>query len=382
MHTGTIDPDANIAKLARRVTKKCTIIPHQWIAQVEDVLVEIQERSYVYSYSEDDGEEGEAAHMDMDMNIHNDDDQELNDVMSHRDSIVDSILESFYGGVHDQILASAEILSQCRNIKNLEHFVHHQQLMSALTRIISDQSSYSIQLTLNICSVFLAISNIEDLHPQLSQFRVGSLIMKVIGYEVTRAENARGKKKKESQHHSIIHTNLLILTRLSKDESVLHKMMKKDLLGVMRDCLAMDSLAPDIQACTIFLLHRASSFSETREFCNDDGNRVLFRVMESLVEGYSSANNALGLVYNLSFDPECRDTIIASNIVECLPQLLRKSDTVNLAMGILYHLSSEEERCQKLYNADIVSILMQMVQRCIGKGLIDQNLNATLVNVR
>jgi Kinesin-associated protein (KAP) len=78
-----------------------------------------------------------------------------------------------------KIQGTAQILSLCTQVANLEHLVQDQTLMGALTRVLNEEYKKSVELCYNIMRAFLAFSNFAEMHPILANFRVGNITMKV-----------------------------------------------------------------------------------------------------------------------------------------------------------------------------------------------------------
>jgi Kinesin-associated protein (KAP) len=78
-----------------------------------------------------------------------------------------------------KIQGTAQILSLCTQVSNLEHLVQDQTLMGALTRVLNEEYKKSVVLCYNIMRAFLAFSNFAEMHPILANFRVGNITMKV-----------------------------------------------------------------------------------------------------------------------------------------------------------------------------------------------------------
>ena len=358
MHTQTIDDNVDISKLARKVLKKCKYIPDQWISQVEDVLVEIQERG--------NGNDEECSAMD------------LGEAVTNR---LDHILELFYGDNKEQIDATLQVLSMCRDVNNLEVIAQHHQIVSALTRILGDQTIYSVDLTFNISKIFLALSNYEELHPVLLKYKVGSITMSVVRQECTRVKNANDEgdgrgvvSARQKRHYAVLYMNLSILIRLSDDIDVLQKMMKKGLFGIIIACFMLD-LPKLPQECALFLLQRASIFGETAEEFTDKYCLLNERLVYLLpIIDKHGENQVLSIMYNLSFDRGCRYQLITSG----LRDILHKSLDNPLAMTLLYQLTIDREHRQFLLNTQLKHFLLDTISEDVA---VSKEHAAVLVNV-
>jgi len=55
----------------------------------------------------------------------------------------------------------------------LEVLIQNMQLMSALSRVLADDYKRSMELSYNLCSIFLALSNFMEMHTILGNYRIG-----------------------------------------------------------------------------------------------------------------------------------------------------------------------------------------------------------------
>lgn len=102
-------------------------------------------------------------------------------------------------GIAAQIRGTGMVLQLCRSVANLENLVQNKTVMSALTRVLKDESKKSVDLTYNIlrfntcdfdCErihsdhfrffrIFLAFSNFAEMHALMMDSYIGMHTMKV-----------------------------------------------------------------------------------------------------------------------------------------------------------------------------------------------------------
>lgn len=72
--------------------------------------------------------------------------------------------------------------------------------MSALSRVLREEWKRSIELSTNIVFTFFSFSTYNEFHPIILQYKIGSLCMDVIDYELKRfdqwKDNIEGKNSK------------------------------------------------------------------------------------------------------------------------------------------------------------------------------------------
>lgn len=74
-----------------------------------------------------------------------------------------------------------------------------EALLSALSRVLREEWKRSIELSTNIVYTFFCFSTYLEFHPVIIQYKIGSLCMDVIDYELKRydqwKEKVEGKKQ-------------------------------------------------------------------------------------------------------------------------------------------------------------------------------------------
>ena len=55
----------------------------------------------------------------------------------------------------------------------MEVLIQNMQLTSALSRVLADDYKRSMELSYNLCSIFLALSNFMEMHTILGNYRIG-----------------------------------------------------------------------------------------------------------------------------------------------------------------------------------------------------------------
>eukprot|EP00501_MAST-03F_sp_TOSAG23-6_P002382 GSMAST32.ASY1.ANO1.2488.1 assembled CDS len=110
---------------------------------------------------------------------------------------LDSYLEDVY---HDSIKVKAKctgkILQLARNKANLGELVQNETLMGALSRVFKEDYKKSLDLCLNLATIFCNFSNFSQMHPILMSKGLGAMTMKVIELEIKRYELRMGEMKK------------------------------------------------------------------------------------------------------------------------------------------------------------------------------------------
>ncbi|XP_072936591.1 kinesin-associated protein 3 [Epargyreus clarus] len=112
---------------------------------------------------------------------------------------VDDYVELLYDDIPEKIKGSALILQLARNPDNLIELARNEALLSALSRVLREEWKRSIELSTNIVYTFFCFSTYIEFHPVIIQYKIGSLCMDVIDYELKRydqwKEKVEGKKQ-------------------------------------------------------------------------------------------------------------------------------------------------------------------------------------------
>ena len=91
-----------------------------------------------------------------------------------------------YEDVRAKVRGSALILQLARNPDNLEELSQNETLLGALSRVLREEWKVSIELCTNIIYVFFCFSTFTQFHPIIARYKIGSLLMEIIDYEIKR----------------------------------------------------------------------------------------------------------------------------------------------------------------------------------------------------
>jgi len=312
--------------------------------------------------------------------------------------VIDHHLESMYGSNEDKTAATSSILSLCKESSNLEIIVQHHPILSALSRVLSDESVCSAHLTFHLGQIFLAISNFEELQPYLSGYRVGSLMMSAIELEIRRSEHVeydaviksqdeelkwkQGEYIMTGRRDNILFVCLSVLVRLSDNLNVARKMLKKGLVSMLIKCLQRRS-----QRClqtVVILLKRISIFEEV--VCEIVESSEVIRILVSFLSSRDQklVKSSMGVLFNLSFNKYCRSRMLDAHVFHSLVSLLKNSSTRVVSLRLIYHISTEKEKIKCLWTsgqfvATIMQLILNFPQKCVAKELGALAINASAV---
>jgi len=362
------DYGVDISKLARKTIKKCKHIPHSWLSRVEDVLVEIQQR-------QECGKERKDGHELY----------ESNTIEKHVDETLECALDLLYGDEDEKIKGSLQVLSLCEDVENLKAIAEHHQMVSALTRVVSDKGSFSADTAFNICSIFLSMAAVSDFHPILAKYKVGSMIMdvasEVVSSRIEESLNSRNKACSNEKCSAMLFVCFSILNRLSDDSDVLRKMLKKGIIVLVSDCVSLDLPERTLES-TLFKLHRISVYGETATYCSQDQCLIIESLVSTLHRGSNDiTQRAFSVLYNFSFNKGCRRKMVSSGLAKIISRVIHSTTQGGMALKILYQLSTDRYERRELLVPEIERSLIKACKGSCKNVQTDEIVYAILINV-
>ena len=300
-----------------------------------------------------------------------------------------------------KVYGTEKILELAVDVGNLETLAQHQTLMGAISRVFAEEYRRSMHLTYNIARFFLALANFAQMHPLLSQHRVGSVCCDIVDYEVKRAEHRRNEKAVDPKRGSalqkkqdkVLQVCLEILFRLAEDPAVEQKMVKKNIAERAAEIFAYSKSVPLLTLTARFLQKLVRIESTKDRFQQRKGiAKHLGRLVTAASSSSSSSNenertdlvvDLLGLVLNLSFDKTIRGDLFERGFIGTIFALLRGHHKFReKGIRILYHLSVDGPH-KKGFAAvpEAVPIVSQLLLRFPGDRKLPRELVSLAVNL-
>ncbi|EQC25403.1 hypothetical protein SDRG_16730 [Saprolegnia diclina VS20] len=325
----------------------------------------------------------------------------LDDLDTYMEKLYEEDMESKLDGV-TQILNLSEFGA------NIEVLIQNEALMSLLSRVLNDEYKKSYDFSLNMMRIFWCYSNFLQLHPILSNYRIGAITLKIVDFEVKRhelrreeeralertiaeqqksgseadavaklkAEKKKNKKRLKKQDQ-LLYVCLSVLFNLAEDIHTERKMVKKKIVHFLAKML--DRVTPDLVILTIGFLKKLSVFEENKE------TMIELQVPEKIIR-YVKCNHdktaqiALKLLFNLSWDARVREAMVKNSLVPSLVELLKKPPFRALTLRLLYHLSMDD-RCKSMFTyTEAIPIVMQLVIN-FPQNIVAKELMALAVNL-
>lgn len=300
---------------------------------------------------------------------------------------LDTYLEMLYDDKNN-IEGTAKILELTRDVTNLEDLLLGDPTVpSALARILGDYDSrrHDVSLLYNILRIFLVASHFHEMQEAIvTEHRVGSLTMRALEGNLPGVGHACGGDGSNGEGHfagksriaktsksRIFFVGLWLLLNLSTGNALLEeKMVKKQLIPryLLPFLIDTESMAADTDLLILVLtfLKRLSVYEENVQQMAE-GQLVptlvkLIRVDVSMPKSSSTTGNgisgkrktsqndervsgtALGILYNLAFDPSLRQVMVVHGLLPKLIGLLRCKQTWRAeCLKLMYILSFDNE---------------------------------------
>ncbi|XP_049812415.1 kinesin-associated protein 3 isoform X1 [Schistocerca nitens] len=189
----SLNEDTNCAVLAEEVIAKCSLIHPSKLQEVTQLIYYLQNRKDVGNASE------KVENMRPGSSCSSSDAPSSNDANAEKANInnIEQYVELLYEDIPEKVNGSALILQLARNPDNLEELATNESVLSALSRVLREDWKKSIELSTNIVYIFFCFSTYSQFHRVILQYKIGSLCMEIIDYELRRYD--QWKEDKESK---------------------------------------------------------------------------------------------------------------------------------------------------------------------------------------
>lgn len=426
-HTKRLRLNAHImqsdpSRLADDVMRKCKYIAESKRPFVEMLIANLQDYYAKRPDALDNAEAAQEAARQRRRRRNDEPDDEPAD-MDCIDSYIDMLYEGEDDARYEKIRATEKILRLSCHVGNLEQLIQNHTLMGAISRVLAEEHKRSVELTYNITRVFLAFSNFIEMHGILSNYRVGSICVDIIVFEVKRSQHheqnvtilankiadaklglhdsrddifehernltelkntqqqevARSRIMQRKQD-KILYVCLHILINLAENIQVEYRMVRKNLIEHMSRIFAHSNSVP-LLSLTATFLKKLSLFEENKDRMVKSG--LIPRICRFFPCASIELMIALlHLIFNLSFDAELRELMVKNSFIPKLVAALKDNFRYReSALRILYHVSVDD-RCKSMFTyAEAIPIIMQLIIKFPPHKKITRELAALAVNL-
>nr|CAD7453723.1 unnamed protein product [Timema tahoe] len=394
----SLNEETDCSALAKEVVEKCSLIHPTKLDEVEQLIYYLQNRKDA-SLTNSLCVDREEISRPSSSGSGTESPSSNSGVLVEKANInhIESYVELLYEDIPDKVNGSALILQLARNPDNLEELGSNESVLSALSRVLREDWKKSIELSTNIVYIFFCFSTYSQFHNVILQYKIGSLCMEVIDYELRRydqwrddietrqrkSENAQSPSltvfdPKEELHktkedlekmsrkfHSLIkkqdqllRVSFYLLLNVAEDTKVEDKMRRKNVVGMLTKTLDRDNI--DLLILVLTFLKKLAIF---RENVDDMANlNVVEKLPRVLMMNHPDLIHiTLKLLLNLSFDTLLRERMVRVGFLPKLVSLLSDQRHEAIILRILYHMSMDD-RCKSMFTyTECVPMAMSML---------------------
>uniref|UniRef100_A0A8C1NBY7 Kinesin-associated protein 3b n=1 Tax=Cyprinus carpio TaxID=7962 RepID=A0A8C1NBY7_CYPCA len=391
----SLNASTDVSALARKVVEECKIIHPSKLAEVEHLLLYLQNRKkpsskckYLFKTSFPN-----VNNIDFFFDGRIDEEANINKT--------DDYIELLYESMPEKIRGSTLILHLARNPDNLEELLHNKTLLGALTRVLREDWKHSVELATTIIYVFFCFSSFSQFHGLITHYKIGLLCMNIIEHELKKYDlwqDELEKKSKDPENQSLqkeyektlkkyqsflvkqeqlLRVAFYLLLNLSEDTRTELKMRNKNIVHLLVKSLEREN--QELLVLVVSFLKKLSIFLENK---NDMAEMDTVEKLARLVpcEQEDLMNVTLRLLLNLSFDTGLRTKMVHVGLLPKLTALLGDDTYKHIAMRILYHISVDDKSKSMFAYTDCIPQLMQMVFEH-GEEKIDTELISFCINL-
>uniref|UniRef100_A0A336KQW8 CSON014644 protein n=1 Tax=Culicoides sonorensis TaxID=179676 RepID=A0A336KQW8_CULSO len=175
--------------LAKEVVEKCDLIHASQLQEIEQIIYYLKNRKepetlhhhHHHSRAVSSSRAGTTSSNKM-----NTDEIEKATIRN-----IDEYIELLYEDLPERIRGSAFILQLARSPDNLEELEKNEAVLSALSRVLREDWRKSLDLSTNIIYIFFCFSTYTRFHNVIVQYKIGSLCMEVIEFELKRYDQMK-----------------------------------------------------------------------------------------------------------------------------------------------------------------------------------------------
>ncbi len=378
----SLTPNTDFAALAKDVINKCKLIHRDKVDEVQHLLRYLQYRlqcapAMLIKSNEavdvspfEEKTEGKAYLLEL-----------------------EDYIELLYDDMADKIKGSNMILQLCKDSSNLDELTKNESLLCVLSRVLRDDWKKSLDLSINLVSIFQKFSEYAVFHHIILQQKIGSLCIELITHELQKYDDYK------------------VDTETQKDEKADKTKSFRSKLPVPRSAKSAIADTPKLKSQIPVKSGRRLSLVADEPKPNDaksaesDGRKMeliarkldqLFTICFSLllnisenekIEDKIRKRNIVGLLmqalnhksiqlltvtirflHKLSIYKENKDAMASLNIIDKLPRimLLSTKENNNLAdnlLPLLFNLSFDRKMCEQMTRIGFLPELVKMVEK-------------------
>ncbi|KAL4495141.1 hypothetical protein ABPG72_007248 [Tetrahymena utriculariae] len=322
----------------------------------------------------------------------------MGDLSASIDELDDYITSYYEDDIDLKISTAKKILLLTLDMKNMEHIVTNDSLLSLLSRTLQEEyekSSKSTELCINILCIFFVISNYFEFHSYLTLHKVGDATFKVIEYQIRRfdfsyaaymeidpsnkAQQERELRKLNlmiAKQDKLFYISFTILLNLAEDYQIEKKMKNRKIVSILVRMLERNDF--HLLIVVLLFLRKLSIITENKNQMLEEG------IVEKLGRFFSCQNNLLlklssGLLKNVAFDKSAREQIEKENYIPKIIDLLKVPNFRFDSLVLLYILSFDDKIRNTFAYTDCMPLVIKLIthfpEQLVGKELVALAIN-------
>jgi hypothetical protein len=203
---------------------------------------------------------------------------------------IDDYIENLYEGIREKLIATRKILDLAKVPQNMDSLISNESLMSALTRVLREDTKRSLELVTTIIFIFFCFSNFSEFHSYITKNKMGDMCLKIIDQEKSRWKlwkddlesagdgetNLKKYKSRLKRQDQLLFLTFNLLLNLSEDLNLEAKMVKRGIISSLMMMIDRPSL--DLVNCVVTFLKKLSVFEENKnemiKVCNLTDSRM------------------------------------------------------------------------------------------------------------
>ncbi|GAB6027026.1 Kinesin-associated protein 3, variant 2 [Chamberlinius hualienensis] len=376
----SLHQNTDIPSLAKEIVDKCKLIHWSKVTEVEHLLYYLQKRKVTEKDGGHSPDQLSKAEKEMWS------ERESAGLVEANLNDMESYIELLYENIAEKVKSSAMVLQLARNPDNLEELAQNETLLLALARVLREDWKRSIDLSTNIIYIFFCFSTFSSFHNVILLFKVGSLTVDIVDYELRRHEqwkddlaqkqkamdadkgNAELKKEYEknskkyqslvNKQNQLLRVAFYLLLNIAEDTKVELKMRKKNIALLLIKTLDRDK--PELLVLVATFLKKLSIFAEN--ILDMKRSHIIEKLSPLLTTSNEDLLNVtLRLLLNLSFDTELKNRMVKVGLLPLLIQQLTNDKHRQTVLGILYHISMDDNYKSLFTYTECFPILMKLM---------------------
>lgn len=364
----SLNAATDLAALAREIVAKCDLLHESQTAQVERLLLYLQQRRDAGTRPQTGLQRGDSGPSPSGGG-------RTGAVPPCPASMacLESYVEMLYEEGEEKVRGSSLVLQLARSPDNLGELAANDTLLCALARVLREDGRRDTQLATNLAYVFFCLSTFSQFHPVIAEYKVGSICLDLVEWELRRHAHWREELSRQGEddersrrkfsglvrrQDQLLRVCLYLLLNVAEETRSEIKMVNRGLVPMLVECLEREQ--PDLLLLAVCFLKRLAIYYENQA---EMARLPTIERLAPLLSRPPLTSAVLRLLLNLSFDRAHRSAMFTAGLIPKLVQHLvkegRPAADETPTLCVLYHLSLDD-RCKSQFPyTDCVPWLVQ-----------------------